>query len=50
MEKLVYLKTKLNKEIVKVKKLNLNNSDDEFYDIDDNTNNNDFSEIIIFIN
>ena len=48
LEKLVYLKTKLNKNniidlenIVNVKKLKLNNSDDEFYDIDDNTNNND---------
>ena len=48
LEKLVYLKTKLNKDniidlenIVNVKKLNLNNSDDEFYDIYDNTNNND---------
>ena len=48
LEKLVYLKTKLNKDniidlenIVNVKKLNLNNSDDEFYDIYDNTNNDD---------
>ena len=48
MEKLVYLKTKLNKDniidlknIVNVKKLNLNNSDVEFYNIDDNTNNNE---------